>query len=139
MRKIQKTAILTLCISFVAPCVSAKKLHAPNKISTIIMQTDKIYRISRKSTEEYKNKEILKKLPSVSDEEIQGNDKKISITHQSDRSVTKTILSWLAIVCTIIFFVRILAYNFKIPFTYDPNFKNKHFRRQKSKNKKYKF
>lgn len=129
--------IYILTILAFAPHAYSKNLPVtkPAALSQIISTVNKISRIPQKYKEE-KSAEISAELPSVSEDEVRNQDKIDGIDINSDRSILRTAFAWLTIVFAAILVMKILIWNFKIPFNYDPSFKSKNFSRQRQKIKK---
>ena len=104
-------------------------------ISQIISTVNKISHIPQKYKEE-KSAEISAELPNILEYEVRNQDEIEGIDAKPERSILKTIFAWIIIIFAAIFVMKILIWNFKIPFNYDPSFKRKHFSRQKQKIKK---
>lgn len=110
-------------------------LNKSSELSQIISTVNKISHIPQKYKEE-KSAEISAELPNILEYEVRNQDEIEGIDAKPERSILKTIFAWIIIIFAAIFVMKILIWNFKIPFNYDPSFKRKHFSRQKQKIKK---
>ncbi len=137
MRKTNRliTLFFTAAILF-SPCASAKKAkHRPAHILELVANINQKY-------ENPKLQEKLSKIKAASPESKNADTKddfKKYDLEDRERNLFESCFAWLAIVSVCIIVIRIICANFKIPFDYDPNFKNKYVPRRKSKNKKYNF
>lgn len=131
------TGVLTAVILAFALSAYSKTPNAkPNIVlSQIISSVNKISHIPQEYKER-KSAEISAELPDVSKDEIYEQEGNEGVNIESDRNVFKTIFAWFVILVAAILVTKILIWNFKIPFNYDPSFKSKHFSRQRQKTKK---
>lgn len=135
MRKSSVICVLMI-LAFASSAYSKAPQMKPNMVlSQIISTVNKISHIPQKYKEE-KSAEISAELPNISEDEVRNQDKIDGIDSNSDRSILRTAFAWLTIVFAAILVMKILIWNFKIPFNYDPSFKSKNFSRQRQKIKK---
>ncbi|MBR2735027.1 MAG: hypothetical protein IKE05_02385 [Clostridia bacterium] len=126
-------AMVLLC----SPCALAKKnIHKPSKtfLNFIV-----------RGSEKYENPELKEKLSKIKNasqatktSETDDSFKKYDLA-ANERNLVESCFAWLAVVLLCVIIIKILFANFKIPFDYDPNFKNKHISKRKTGNKKYYF
>lgn len=119
-----------------SPCAVAKKVkYEPPAFFKSILQ-------SGKKQENPKLKEALSKIKkeksNSEDSDTKDEFKKYDL-EDNERNIFESCFAWLVIVSVCIIIIRIICSNFKIPFDYDPNFKNKYVPRKKIRNKKYNF
>lgn len=129
------TLFFTAALLF-SPCTSAKKAkHKPAHLFELVTNINQKY-------ENPKLKEKLSKIKAANSEakntDTKDNFKKYDF-EDSERNVFESCFAWMAIISLCVIVIRIICANFKIPFDYDPNFKNKYVPRRKTKNKKYNF
>lgn len=125
-----------MVLTFASNAYSKTLQMKPNMVlSQIISTVNKISHIPQKYKEE-KSAEIFAELPNISEDEVRNQDKVEGTDAKPDRSILKTVFAWITIIFAAILVMKILIWNFKIPFNYDPSFKNKNFSRQRQKIKK---
>ena len=98
-----------------------------------------------RSDKKYENPELNKKLSQIkkskSSTENSGTAdefEKYDLAN-NERNIAESCTAWIIIVFVCIVVLRIIFANFRIPFDYDPNFKNKYTKKRKLGNKKYNF
>lgn len=125
-----------MILAFASNAYSKTPQTTPNMVlSQIISTVNKISYIPQKYKEE-KSAEISAELPNISEDEVRNQDRIKEIDAKPDRSILKTVFAWITIIFAAILVMKILIWNFKIPFNYDPSFKSKNFSRQRRKIKK---
>ena len=87
----------------------------------------------KEKLEKIKRENLKSKKP-----ETENRFKKYNL-EDNERNVFESCFAWLAIIVISLVIIKIICGNFKIPFDYDPNFKNKYTTHRRVKNKKYNF
>lgn len=137
MRKLsQFITLFVAALILFSPCTFAKKAnYNPPAFFEFIMRGNEKH-------ENPKLKEKLSKMKEITSDskvsEIEDDFKKYNL-QDNERNIFESCFAWLVIVFLCVIIIKIICDNFKIPFEYDPNFKNKYVPRRKAKNKKYNF
>lgn len=128
--------IFFAAVMLFSPCAFAKKVK---------YKSPAFFRLIMRENEKYENPKLKEKLSEIKEHTSDSKNTDIKDEFEKygleddERNIFESCFAWLTIVSICIIILKIIFSNFKIPFDYDPNFKNKYVPRRKAKNKKYNF